>query len=123
MPQDEARRLARLKLATIDATTEAVAVVPARALGGLPVTRVLDHLAITRGLPRVLRTDNALEFRRNVRIQFDGWRWLPVEDGVENHRACASLERALAGRHLVQHKPVLKEVRTDIEFLTACLLG
>ena len=49
-----------LKCLTIvdDATTEAVAVVPARALGGLPVTRVLDRLAITRGLPQVLRTDN-----------------------------------------------------------------
>jgi putative transposase len=53
-----------LKCLTIvdDATTEAVAVVPARALGGLPVTRVLDQLAITRGLPHVLRTDNGLEF-------------------------------------------------------------
>ena len=53
-----------LKCLTIvdDATTEAVAVVPARALGGLPVTRVLDGLAITRGLPQVLRTDNGLEF-------------------------------------------------------------
>jgi len=45
-----------------DATTEAVAVVPARALGGLPVTRILDRLAVERGLPQVLRTDNALEF-------------------------------------------------------------
>jgi putative transposase len=45
-----------------DATTEAVAVVPARALGGLPVTRILDRLACERGLPKVLRTDNALEF-------------------------------------------------------------
>ena len=47
-----------LKCLTIvdDATTEAVAVVPARALGGLPVTRVLDRLALERGLPRVLRT-------------------------------------------------------------------
>jgi transposase InsO family protein len=37
-----------LKCLTIvdDATTEAVAVVPARALGGLPVTRVLDRLAV-----------------------------------------------------------------------------
>ena len=26
-----------------------------RAFGSLPVTRVLDHLAITRGLPRVLQ--------------------------------------------------------------------
>ena len=51
-----------LKCLTIvdDATTEAVAVVPARALGGLPVTRVLDQLAVTRGLPHVLRTDNGL---------------------------------------------------------------
>lgn len=45
-----------------DATTEAVAIIPARALGGLAVTRVLDRLAATRGLPRVLRTDNGLEF-------------------------------------------------------------
>jgi len=45
-----------------DATTEAVAIVPARALGGLPVTRVLDRLALVRGLPRILRTDNGPEF-------------------------------------------------------------
>ena len=53
-----------LKCLTIvdDATSEAVAVVPARALGGLPVTRVLDQLAISRGLPQVLRTDNCKEF-------------------------------------------------------------
>jgi transposase InsO family protein len=53
-----------LKCLTIvdDATSEAVAVVPARALGGLPVTRVLDQLALSRGLPQVLRTDNGKEF-------------------------------------------------------------
>ena len=45
-----------------DATTEAVVIVPARALGGLSVTRVLDRLALERGLPRVLRTDNGKEF-------------------------------------------------------------
>ena len=45
-----------------DATTEAVAIVPARAFGGLPVTRVLDQLALKRGLPRILRTDNGKEF-------------------------------------------------------------
>ena len=39
-----------------DATHEAVAIVPARAFGGLPVTRALDRLAITRGLPQILRT-------------------------------------------------------------------
>ena len=53
-----------LKCLTIvdDATTEAIAIVPARALGGGPVTRVLDAVAITRGLPQVLRTDNGAEF-------------------------------------------------------------
>ena len=45
-----------------DATTEAVAIVPARALGGVPVTRVFDRLALDRGLPRILRTDNGPEF-------------------------------------------------------------
>ena len=45
-----------------DATTEAVAIVPARALGGLPLTRALDRLAADRGLPRILRTDNGPEF-------------------------------------------------------------
>ena len=53
-----------LKCLTVidDATTEAVAVVPARALGGLPVTRIFERLAAERGLPQVLRTDNGLEF-------------------------------------------------------------
>ena len=45
-----------------DATTEAVAIVPARTRGGLPVTRVRDRLAFERGLPRVLRTDTGKEF-------------------------------------------------------------
>jgi len=53
-----------LKCLTIvdDATTEAVAIVPARALGGRPITRVLEQLAASRGLPQVLRTDNGAEF-------------------------------------------------------------
>src|SRR3954469_1348422 len=53
-----------LKCLTIvdDATTEAVAVVPARALGGLAVTRILDRLALERGLPAALRTDIGPEF-------------------------------------------------------------
>ena len=39
-----------------------MATVPARPIGGLAVTRVLDHLASKRGVPKVLRTDNGLEF-------------------------------------------------------------
>ncbi len=50
-----------LKCLTIvdDATTEAVAIIPARALGGPALMRALDRLGATRGLPRVLRTDTA----------------------------------------------------------------
>jgi putative transposase len=53
-----------LKCLTVvdDATTEAVVIVPARALGGLPVARALDQLAMARGLPAALRTDNGREF-------------------------------------------------------------
>ncbi len=45
-----------------DATHESVATVPERAMGGLTLTRLLNRLAITRGLPRVIRTDNGKEF-------------------------------------------------------------
>lgn len=59
-----------LKCLTIvdDATTEAVAIIPARALGGPAVTRALDRLGATRGLPRVLRTDNGPEFCGRVML-------------------------------------------------------
>lgn len=58
-----AEGLVRKYLAIVDdATAEAVAIIPARGLGGLAVTRALEQLAATRGLPRVLRTDNGLEF-------------------------------------------------------------
>jgi putative transposase len=45
-----------------DATHESVAVVPERAIGGIAVTRILEQLAMTRGLPRTIRTDNGKEF-------------------------------------------------------------
>lgn len=45
-----------------DATHESVATVPERAISGLTVTRVLDRLAMTRGLPKIIRTDNGKEF-------------------------------------------------------------
>jgi putative transposase len=81
-----------LKCLTIvdDATTEAVAVVPARALGGLPVTRVLDRLAIERGLPRVLRTDNALEFCGRAMLTWANDRGVTlrlIEPGKPNQNA------------------------------------
>ena len=35
---------------------------PERAIGGVAVTHILDRLAMTRGLPRIIRTDNTKEF-------------------------------------------------------------
>lgn len=45
-----------------DATHEAVAVEIERAFSGIGVTRIMDRLAPTRGLPRVIRSDNGKEF-------------------------------------------------------------
>ena len=81
-----------LKCLTIvdDATTEAVAIVPARALGGLPVTRVLDQLAASRGLPQVLRTDNGPEFCGRAMLTWAHERGLTlrlIEPGTPNQNA------------------------------------
>ncbi|MBB6188011.1 transposase InsO family protein [Rhodanobacter sp. MP7CTX1] len=45
-----------------DATHESVAIVPERAIGGRPLTRILDQLRAIRGLPKVIRPDNGKEF-------------------------------------------------------------
>ena len=45
-----------------DASTESVATQSERAIGGIAVTRILDRLAMERGLPNVIRTDNGKEF-------------------------------------------------------------
>lgn len=45
-----------------DATHEAVAIEPERAIGGHALTRILDQLALHRGLPQAIRTDNGKEF-------------------------------------------------------------
>jgi putative transposase len=41
-----------------DATHESVAIIPERTSSGECVTRILDALAATRGLPQMIRTDN-----------------------------------------------------------------
>ena len=53
-----------LKCLTIvdDATHVAVAIEVERAMSGAGVTRVLDRLALSRGLPQVIRSDNGKEF-------------------------------------------------------------
>jgi putative transposase len=45
-----------------DATHEAIAVIADHSMGGLQLTSHLDQLAIGRGLPRIIRSDNGLEF-------------------------------------------------------------
>ncbi|MCR4319600.1 MAG: IS3 family transposase [Candidatus Brocadiaceae bacterium] len=45
-----------------DATHESVLIRPERAISGVMVTRILDELALTRGLPKIIRTDNGKEF-------------------------------------------------------------
>ena len=43
-----------------DATHESVVIDVERAISGRGVTRVMDRLALSRGLPKVIRSDNAL---------------------------------------------------------------
>lgn len=45
-----------------DAIHEAVAIVPELTIGWLALIWVLDHLALQRGLPKAIRTDNLKEF-------------------------------------------------------------
>ncbi|QDQ88131.1 IS3 family transposase [Alcaligenaceae bacterium SJ-26] len=45
-----------------DATHECVAIVAERAIGGNALTRILDRLALSRRLPKAIRTDNGKEF-------------------------------------------------------------
>jgi transposase InsO family protein len=53
-----------LKCLTVvdDATQEAVAIRPDRAISGIYLTRILEGLKRERGLPRVIRSDNGREF-------------------------------------------------------------
>ena len=53
-----------LKCLTVidDATHESVAIVPERSISGHVLTRILDRLAVQRGLPQAIRTDNGKEF-------------------------------------------------------------
>ena len=45
-----------------DTTHESVAICPDHAISSLGVTSILDRLAKTRGLLRIIRTDNGKEF-------------------------------------------------------------
>lgn len=81
-----------LKCLTIvdDATHEAVAIEVERAISGLTVTRVLDRLALSRGLPQVIRTDNGKEFCGKAMVEWAHARGLDlrlIEPGKPNQNA------------------------------------
>ena len=73
-----------------DATHEAVAIVPERAMGGNQLVRILDQLASTRGLPKAIRTDNGKEFCGRVMLNWahaKGVQLFLIEPGKPNQNA------------------------------------
>jgi putative transposase len=73
-----------------DATHEAVAIIPERAIGGHVLTRMLDRLALERGLPQAIRTDNGKEFCGRVMLTWahaHGVRLFLIEPGKPNQNA------------------------------------
>lgn len=73
-----------------DATHEAVAIVPERAIGGLSLTRILNGLAVNRGLPRAIRTDNGKEFCSRAMLTWAherGVKLFLIEPGKPNQNA------------------------------------
>jgi transposase InsO family protein len=73
-----------------DATHEAVTIEVERAIGGQRLTRVLDRLAQTRGLPRAIRTDNGKEFCGKAMLEWAHARGVDlrlIEPGKPNQNA------------------------------------
>lgn len=73
-----------------DATHEAVAIVPERALSGQHLVRILDQLACTRGLPQAIRTDNGREFCGRTMLNWAherGIKLFLIEPGKPNQNA------------------------------------
>jgi putative transposase len=73
-----------------DASHESVAIEPERAISGRQVTRILDHLAQTRGLPQVIRTDNGKEFSGRAMLTWAHDRQVKlrlIEPGKPNQNA------------------------------------
>lgn len=73
-----------------DATHEAVAIVPERAIGGHVSTRILDRVALLRGLPKAIRTDNGKEFCGRAMLTWAhlrGVKLFLIEPGKPNQNA------------------------------------
>lgn len=73
-----------------DATHESVAIIPERAIGGHTLTRALEGLAMNRGLPRAIRTDNGKEFCSRAMLTWAherGVKLFLIEPGKPNQNA------------------------------------
>ncbi len=73
-----------------DATHEAVAIVPERAISGHALTRILDRLAVQRGVPQAIRTDNGKEFCGRAMLTWAharGVRLFLIQPGKPNQNA------------------------------------
>lgn len=103
-----------------DATHEAVAIEVERAISGHGVTRVLERLAISRGLPQVIRTDNGKEFCGKAMVAWahaHGVQLRLIQPGKPNQNAYVeSFNGRLRDECLNEHWfPTLLHARTEIE--------
>ena len=103
-----------------DATHEAVAIVPERAISGQVLTRILDRLLLSRGLPKVIRTDNGKEFCGKTMVIWGHERGVQlrlIEPGKPNQNAyIESFNGRLRDECLNEHWfPSLLHARTEIE--------
>ena len=103
-----------------DATHEVVAIEVERAISGHGVSRVLDRLAISRGLPQVIRTDNGKEFCSRTMVAWAHERGVAlrlIQPGKPNQNAYVeSLNGRLRDECLNEHWfPTLLHARTEVE--------
>lgn len=73
-----------------DATHESVVIEVERAISGIGVARILDRLATSRGLPKVIRSDNGKEFCGKAMVEWAHRRGVAlrlIEPGKPNQNA------------------------------------
>lgn len=111
-----------LKCLTIvdDATHEAVAIEVERAISGIGVSRVLDRMAKSRGLPQIIRSDNGKEFCGKDMVKWAYERGVLlrlIEPGKPNQNAyIESFNGRLRDECLNEHWfPNVLHARTTIE--------
>ena len=103
-----------------DATHEAVVIEVERAISGIGVTRVMDRLSLSRGLPKMTRSDNGKEFCGKAMVSWAHERGVQlrlIEPGKPNQNAYTeSFNGRLRDECLNEHWfPSLLHARTEIE--------